>query len=61
MRKWIKLVIVMMMLTNLNAQQLEIVKYSFDDDKYGIAKLANTMRRDSVDASIKNGKYIFQN
>ena len=61
MRKWIKLVIVMMMLTNLNAQQLEIVKYSFDDDKYGIAKLANTMRRDSVDAGIENGKYIFQN
>ncbi len=61
MHKWIKSVIAIMLLTNLNAQQLEIVKYSFDDDRYGLAKLANSMRKDSVDAGIENGKYIFQN
>lgn len=61
MYKWIQSVLTIMLLTNLSAQKLEIVKYTFDDNKIGLTTFSNTMRKDSVDAGIDNGKYIFQN
>ena len=44
-----------------NAQKINVVSYTFDDDRFGLVKFANSMKSDSTDYGIENGKYVLQN
>lgn len=44
-----------------NAQKVNIVSYTFDDERFALPKFSSVMRSDSTDFGIENGKYSFQN
>lgn len=42
------------------AQKLEVVNYTFDDDRFGLTQFNNRMNTDSTDYGLQNGKYVYQ-
>lgn len=44
----------------VQAQKLEVVNYTFDDDRYGLTNFNNRINSDSTDYGLQNGKYVYQ-